>query len=80
MFNRVGNLTVLSLKQNVNQIIEEISQTGTKIITNDNPQISDFATIRIYWRFFQDPEMKVEDENVGQPSKLKKGFFIYFNN
>lgn len=52
MFNRVGNLTVLSLKREINLIIEEMIYGTKKEINVDN--LSDFAAIRVYWKFYKD--------------------------
>ena len=52
MFNRVGNLTVLSLKKEINLIIEEMIYGAKKEIILDN--LSDFAAIRVYWKFYKD--------------------------
>jgi|LauGreDrversion4_2_1035121.scaffolds.fasta_scaffold102262_1 hypothetical protein len=50
MFNRVGNLTVLSLKKEINHIIEEYCG-ALKINSNDS--LNDFSTIRIYWKYLK---------------------------
>ena len=48
MFNRVGNLTVLSLRREINQIIEDYCASAKGAATD----LNDFATMRIYWRYF----------------------------
>jgi len=65
-------LTVLSLKKEINQIIEEAP--------GSEQNLSDFATVRIYWRFYQDKQLQMEEPNCFNPSLLKKGYFLYSNN
>lgn len=55
MFNRVGNLTVLSLKKEINQIIEEMINGNKKEINIDI--LTDFAAVRVYWKFYKDYQM-----------------------
>lgn len=52
MFNRVGNLTVLSLKKEINLIIDEMIYGPKKDSNLD--RFTDFAAIRIYWKFYND--------------------------
>lgn len=59
MFNRVGNLTVLSLKKEINLIIEESINIKKEINTDT---LSDFSAIRIYWKFYKDSLLTVEDD------------------
>ncbi len=74
MFNRVGNLTVLSLKKEINQIIDE----GRNV--NLSFDQSDFSTVRIYWRFYKDQNLQIEDPLSSEPLSLSKAFFLYSNN
>jgi hypothetical protein len=46
MFNRVGNLTVLSLRRETNQVIEEYCTSQKNLNLAD---MGDFSTVRIYW-------------------------------
>jgi hypothetical protein len=50
MFNRVGNLTVLSLKKEINQIIEEHCTNNKTGAINVN-DMHDFSSVRIYWDY-----------------------------
>lgn len=78
MFNRVGNLTVLSLRKEINQIIEEYC--GSKA---SGDQLNDISTIRIYWKYFnsvEDEEMKQEEIVNEQQADTKKTFYLYTNN
>jgi|LauGreDrversion4_2_1035121.scaffolds.fasta_scaffold81700_1 hypothetical protein len=66
MFNRVGNLTVLSLRREINQIIEEYC-TSQKYVPDD---LNDFATVRIYWRCFQ-------PSGEQNSRRFEKAFYLY---
>lgn len=90
MFNRVGNLTVLSLRREINQLVDIISkdntmngatsiqaylqmqssvssaqktQSGGKQVTlvdelrKHLDLFSDYATLRIYWKFYKDKRL-----------------------
>ena len=71
MFNRVGNLTVLSLRKEINQIIDD------KL----NPdQLCDFATMRVYWKFYSDALLNIEDPSACDPCTMMKTYFLYSNN
>lgn len=79
MFNRVGNLTVLSLKKEINHIIEEYCGASK---SSSVDSLNDFSTIRIYWKYLKslDEDLKMEDgENIVQDEK-SKAYYIYSNN
>lgn len=50
MFNRVGNLTVLSLRKEINQIIEECCTSSRQGV--NQADLNDFSAVRIYWHYF----------------------------
>jgi hypothetical protein len=82
MFNRVGNMTILSLRKEINQIIEEYC-TQTRSTAESSKDLKDFSTVRIYWRHFEldKEEAKEEDvsmkESQGTPDKT---LYLYTNN
>lgn len=86
MFNRVGNLTILSLKKEINQIIEEYC-TSSKTAANSN-DLNDFSTVRIYWHYFlpneardKDVEMSPENRIVSKALENKeKAIYLYHGN
>lgn len=78
MFNRVGNLTVLSLKKEINQIIEESMSSAKKEIIADN--LTDFSAVRIYWKFYKDPSLSQEDPLSNDPCQMLKSYYLYCNN
>lgn len=69
MFNRVGNLTVLSLRREINQIIEDYCSTSKQTTITD---IGDFATLRIYWKY--------ASESMQSAPSRDKSFYLYSNN
>ncbi len=79
MFNRVGNLTVLSLKKEINHIIEEYCGASK---SNQSDSLNDFSTIRIYWKYLNtlQEEQKMEDGQVKQLEEKSKTFYLYSNN
>jgi hypothetical protein len=46
----------------------------------ESSSMNDFATIRIYWKFYKDQQMQIEDPAAMNPISLTKGFFLYSNN
>jgi hypothetical protein len=107
-FNRVGNLTVLSLRKEVNQLIDIISKdssangaasiqaylqqyqsssskqsvAGSNLIGELRKYLdlfNDYATIRIYWKFYKDPQQTVPVEQPREPRKLQRTYFLYLN-
>lgn len=62
MFNRVGNLTVLSLRKEINQIIEEHCTNSKAGVLNIN-EMHDFASIRIYWKYSKQEEAPTSSED-----------------
>lgn len=66
MFNRVGNLTVLSLRREINQIVEEQCSTQKTPVS----ELNDFATVRIYWRYFT-------PKGEPLPPAWGKAFYLY---
>lgn len=75
MFNRVGNLTVLSLRKETNQIIEEQCSTSKQAIPLS--ELNDFATVRIYWKYFTPKEEDIVNTIEQKPGKA---FYLYSNN
>ena len=71
MFNRVGNLTVLSLRKEINQIIEECCTSLKQVINQQD--LNDFSTVRIYWQYFLPTEEKLVDDGA-------KAFYLYQQN
>lgn len=49
-------------------------------MSGQNQGLSDFSTLRIYWKFYMDKEMTLVDEENLDPRKLRKSYFLYFNN
>jgi hypothetical protein len=47
---------------------------------NDLTTATDFSTIRVYWKFYYDHKLEIEDENSMNPMKMRKSYFLYFNN
>lgn len=80
MFNRVGNMTILSLRKEINQIIEEYcTQTRSTALTGKD--LKDFSTVRIYWRHFDlDLEEAKDTEMHEAHKKTLKTFYLYNNN
>jgi len=83
MFNRVGNLTVLSLSKRRNAIIENLHTYRNKSNTWHDRQkrkfpeedFSDFASVRIYWKYPETSETVEPGVNYGPPSN--KGFYMF---
>ena len=40
---------------------------------------TDYATIRIYWKFYRDPKMSVPAEGNHDPRNLQKGYYLFIN-
>jgi hypothetical protein len=40
---------------------------------------SDYATIRIYWKFYQDKKQTVPASGKHDPRSLKRAYFLYIN-
>ena len=40
---------------------------------------NDYATVRIYWKFYDDKKMKIPSKNNNDPRKLKRAYFLYLN-
>jgi hypothetical protein len=85
MFNRVGNMTILSLRKEINQIIEEYC-TMTKSTSDSQKDLKDFSTVRIYWRHFDldKEETKIEDVQMRDSAGVilqppEKSFYLYNN-
>ena len=83
MFNRVGNLTVLSLSRRRNAIIENLhtyknkSNTWHDRLRRKFPEeeFTEFASMRIYWKY---PETAGEPGvNNGPPDQ--KGYYLFTN-
>ncbi len=82
MFNRVGNMTVLSLRKEINQIIEEYC-TSSKNTQDTSKELKDFSTVRIYWKHFdlknvqneEDVEMKEHESSISG-----KTYYLSSNN
>lgn len=83
MFNRVGNLTVLSLSKRRNAVIENLhafknrSKTwADRLVRKTTDKDSqDYAAVRIYWKY---PE---QGEHIPESSRLsdRKGFYLFHN-
>ena len=84
MFNRVGNLTVLSLSRRRNAIIENLhtyknkSNTWHDRLRRKFPEeeFSDFTSIRIYWKY---PEGQNAEPGVNRGPPDEKGYFMFSN-
>lgn len=50
-----------------------------EVLQSNLDLFTDFATIRIYWKFYDDKRLEQPSENAGDPRKLKKAYFIYIN-
>ena len=76
MFNRVGNLTVLSLSKRRNAVIENLhafknrSKTWAERLARktSDKDTKDYAAVRIYWKY-PSPE-------VSKPT-TQKGFYLF---
>ena len=112
LFNRVGNLTVLSLRKEVNQLVDIIHKdnqsnslnsiqdylkhdrgtngrylpqgsalTGNLMddLKNQLDLFSDYATIRIYWKFYEDNGMSRPARGNDDPRKLKRAYFLFIS-
>ena len=93
MFNRVGNLTVISLSKRRNAVIENLHAFRTKSSTwaermkskVPDKDFQDYAAVRIYWKYPDKKtyeQMKSEAANEAQLSKAlgplpKKGFYLF---
>jgi len=75
MFNRVGNLTILSLAKKRNLLIENLhnqpkNSTFRPDFKNQNLDgVEDYSSIRIYWKY--------DKNSVNQPKQ--KGFYLFKN-
>ena len=86
MFNRVGNLTVLSLSRRRNAIIENLhtyknkSNTWHDRLRRKFPEeeFTDFASIRIYWKY-PETESKQDEISVNKGPPDQKGYFMFTN-
>lgn len=123
LFNRVGNLTVLSLRREVNQLIDilqkdsksnginnimdylkcsstddisrgangrfrspcekagAITLTGNMMEDFKRQQelFPDYATIRIYWKFYDDKGMSRPAKGNDDPRKLKRAYYLFLS-
>jgi len=82
MFNRVGNMTILSLRKEINQIIEEYC-TQTRSTADSSKDLKDFSTVRIYWRHFDLDKDEAKEEDVSMKETQAtpdKTLYLYTNN
>ena len=77
-FNRVGNLTILSLCENVDALIKVLKygslsvHSGTKIynssLNNSSIKLQSYTSLRIYWKLINDPSQSstkfIAKENI----------------
>ena len=89
MFNRVGNLTLLSLSRRRNSIIESLHtfthenrrwQERLNLRFPEEEQ-SDFASLRIYWKYQAEEDVPMDEpgeEHKGPPAH--KSYFLFHNN
>ena len=40
---------------------------------------NDFATIRIYWKFYDDKKMSQPHPEAGYPKQMKRAYFMYLS-
>ena len=88
MFNRVGNLTVLSLSRRRNAIVENLhtyknkSNTWHDRLRRKFPEeeFTDFSSIRIYWKYPKiDAKSAPVEPGVNNGPPEEKGYFMFTN-
>jgi len=93
MFNRVGNLTVLSLSRHRNALIENLHAFRHKAATwadrlnrkVSEKELPDYAAVRIYWKYADQEKYESMKSQVNDESNLKrvsgpmdhKGFYLF---
>ena len=93
MFNRVGNLTVLSLSKRRNTVIENLHTYKTKSSTwaerlkskVPDKDLPDYAAVRIYWKYPDATEYEQMKSNATTETEIskalgpnaKKGFYLF---
>ena len=89
MFNRVGNLTILSLSRRRNAVIESLhtfTHQNLKSTWHERFNLrfpeeeqTDFASVRIYWSYRGDRQETTKQlKRSGPPSS--KGYFLFTGN
>lgn len=81
MFNRVGNLTVLSLSKRRNAVIENLhafknrSKTWAERLARkaSEKENQDYAAVRIYWKYPTNNDRKTEFNGPLE----NKGFYLF---
>lgn len=93
MFNRVGNLTVLSLSRHRNALIENLHAFRHKAATwadrlnrkVSEKELPDYAAVRIYWKYADQEKYESMKSQANDESNLKrisgpmdhKGFYLF---